>query len=134
MLIERKDIEVAKERLGSQNALIMAELLELDDFDVKNLKSCCPYHDENTASFIYNKKNHTFHCFGCNKTVDIIDVLMEKGKTFLESAKFVFEKADLDYNFGYVSNSSFGIRPVINLKADVTVIGNGTIDNPYIVQ
>lgn len=41
---------------------------------------------------------------------------------------------DLDYNFGYVSNSSFGIRPVINLKADVTVIGNGTIDNPYIVQ
>ncbi|MCI8770212.1 MAG: AAA family ATPase [Lachnospiraceae bacterium] len=100
MLIERKDIEVAKERLGSQNALIMAELLELDDFDVKNLKSCCPYHDENTASFIYNKKNHTFHCFGCNKTVDIIDVLMEKGKTFLESAKFVFEKADLDYNFG----------------------------------
>lgn len=100
MLIERKDIEVAKERLGSQNALIMAELLELDDFDVKNLKSCCPYHDENTASFIYNKKNHTFHCFGCNKTVDIIDVLMEKGKTFLESAKFVFEKADWDYNFG----------------------------------
>jgi twinkle protein len=100
VLIERKDIEVAKERLGSQNALIMAELLELDDFDVKNLKSCCPYHDENTASFIYNKKNHTFHCFGCNKTVDIIDVLMEKGKTFLESAKFVFEKADLDYNFG----------------------------------
>lgn len=100
MLIEKTDIEKAKDKLGDNNAFLMAELLELENFDDKNLKACCPYHNEDTASFIYNKKNKTFHCFGCNKTVDIIDVLMEKGNTFLEAARYLFEKADIEYSFG----------------------------------
>ena len=100
MLIEKTDIEKAKDKLGDNNAFLMAELLELENFDDKNLKACCPYHNEDTASFIYNKKNKTFHCFGCNKTVDIIDVLMEKGNTFLEAAKYLFEKAGIEYSFG----------------------------------
>lgn len=100
MLIEKADIEKAKDKLGDNNAFLMAELLELENFDDKNLKACCPYHNEDTASFIYNKKNKTFHCFGCNKTVDIIDVLMEKGNTFLEAAKYLFEKAGIEYSFG----------------------------------
>lgn len=100
MLIEKTDIEKAKDKLGDNNAFLMAELLELENFDDKNLKACCPYYNEDTASFIYNKKNKTFHCFGCNKTVDIIDVLMEKGNTFLEAAKYLFEKAGIEYSFG----------------------------------
>lgn len=100
MLIDKKDIDKAKEKLGDDNAFIMAELLELDSFDEKDLKACCPYHSEDTASFIYNKKNHTMHCFGCNRTVDIIDVLMEKGNTFLEAVKFLFDKAGISYSFG----------------------------------
>lgn len=100
MLIENADIEKAKTKLGDENAFLMAELLELENFDEKNLKACCPYHHEDTASFIYNKKNHSMHCFGCNKTVDIIDVLMEKGHTFLEAVKYLFEKAGIEYSFG----------------------------------
>ena len=100
MLIDKKDIEKAKEKLGDKNAFLIADLLELDNFDEKNLKACCPYHNEDTASFIYNKGNYTFHCFGCNKTVDIIDVLMEKGNTFLEAAKYLFDKANVEYSFG----------------------------------
>lgn len=100
MLIDKNDIEKAKEKLGVQNAHLMAELLELENFDEKNLKACCPYHNEDTPSFIYNKKNYTWHCFGCNQTVDLIDVLMEKGSTFLEASQFLFEKAKMDYSFG----------------------------------
>ena len=33
---------------------------------------------------------------------------------------------------GYV-NSSSGIRPVINLKADVGITGSGTSSDPYVV-
>ena len=33
----------------------------------------------------------------------------------------------------YVYNS-FGVRPVINLKADVTITGGGTINNPYTIS
>lgn len=78
----------------------MAELLELENFDEKNLRACCPYHNEDTPSFIYNKKNKTWHCFGCDKTVDIIDILMGKGETFLGTVKYLFEKADIPYSFG----------------------------------
>lgn len=100
MLIEKELIKKAKEKLGDENAVIMADLLGLDHFDEKNLKACCPYHDEDTASFIYNKKNYSFHCFGCSKTVDMIDILMEQGKTFLEAVKYLFDKAGISYSFG----------------------------------
>lgn len=36
----------------------------------------------------------------CNKTVDIIDVLMGKGRTFLESVQFLFDKAGIECSFG----------------------------------
>ena len=98
MLIDKGLIEQAKEKLGDENAFIMAELLDLENFDKKNLKACCPYHREDTASFIYNKKNQTFHCFGCSKTVDIIDVLMEKGSTFVDAVKQLCKKAELEFS------------------------------------
>jgi len=33
LLIEKQDIEKAKEKLGDNNAVIIAELLELDNYD-----------------------------------------------------------------------------------------------------
>lgn len=100
MTIDKDLIEKAKEKLGDENALIMAELLELVDFDEKNLKACCPYHKEDTPSFVYNKKDYRFKCFGCGIMVDIIDVLIEKGSTFLDAVKFLFDKAGIKYSFG----------------------------------
>lgn len=100
MLVEKSLIEKAKATLGDNNAFLMAELLNIEDFDGKNLRACCPYHLEDTPSFIYNKKNYSFHCFGCGITVDIIDVLMEKGYSFLQSVKYLFDKANITYSFG----------------------------------
>ena len=99
MLVNKKDIEKAKEKLGDDNVVIIAELLELEDFDEKNLKACCPYHNEDTASFIYNKNGYYFKCFGCGKTVDVIDVYMEtQNATFLEAVQWLFEKADIEFS------------------------------------
>lgn len=100
MIVEKALIKKAKEKLGNRNAELIAKILELPDYDNKNQKACCPYHSENTPSFIYNPKNFSFHCFGCGKNVDLIDVLMEKGKSFLDAAKFVFEQAEVDCSFG----------------------------------
>lgn len=99
MLIEKADIEKAKEKLGDNNAFIISDLLELDNFDEKNLKACCPYHNEDTASFIYDKKRHRFKCFGCGKNVDLIDVLMEKGRSFVDSVKYLMNKAEIEFSF-----------------------------------
>lgn len=100
MLIESEKILEAKEKLGDENAFIMAEALGLDDFDERNLKTCCPYHEEDTPSFIYDKKRMRFHCFSCQKTVDILDVFMEKGMTYIEACEKLFEAAKIPYSFG----------------------------------
>lgn len=102
MLIDKEQIRKAKEKLGDQNAMIMAKYLGLQNFDERNLKSCCCFHAEDTPSLIYNPKNYTFHCFGCQKTVDLIDVLMQDGLTYIESARKLFELADIPYSFGEV--------------------------------
>lgn len=100
MLIDKELIIKAKEKLGDKNATIMAEMLGLEDFDERNLKSRCPYHLEDTPSFIYNKKNYSFHCFGCQKTVDIIDVYMQRGYTYIGAVQKLFEIAEMPYSFG----------------------------------
>ena len=64
ILVDRKLIMKAKETLGDRNAIIMAEELGLEDFDEKNLKACCCFHEEETPSLIFNPKNYTFHCLG----------------------------------------------------------------------
>lgn len=86
--------------MGEKNALIMAHELEIEDFDETNLKSCCPYHAEDTPSFIYNPKNHTFHCFGCQKTVDIIDVFIQKGDTYIQAVSKLFDLVGMKHTFG----------------------------------
>lgn len=79
----------------------MAEALGLQDFDDKNLKSCCCFHQEDTPSLIYNPKNYTFHCFGCQKTVDIIDVFMLKEHlSYIEAVKKLFDLAGIKHSFG----------------------------------
>lgn len=100
MIVDKDKIAEAKSKLGDRNAEIIAEELGLQDYDAKNRKSCCPYHDEKTASFIYNNKNYNFHCFGCNKNVDIIDVFMEKGLTYIESVEKLFDLVGMPHSFG----------------------------------
>lgn len=101
LLIDRDKINEAKEQLGDDNALLMAEMLHLEDFDEHNLKALCCFHHEDTPSLIYNPKNYTFHCFGCQKTVDIIDVFMQtQGMSYMEAVQALFEKAGIRHSFG----------------------------------
>ena len=74
--------------------------MELNDFDDRQYKALCCFHNEKTPSLIYNPKNYTFHCFGCEKTIDIIDAFMLKGATYIEAVQQLFEKAGIPYSFG----------------------------------
>ena len=42
----------------------------------------------------------------------------------------VYSDGNLNY---YLVHDANGVRPVINLKADILFYGNGTMDNPYVV-
>lgn len=100
MIVEQDKIREAKEILGTRNADLMVDWLGISDYDSRNMRSCCPFHSEKTPSFIYNQKAHNFHCFGCGMTVDVIDVLMQKGHTFLSACRVLFEEAGIQHSFG----------------------------------
>ena len=101
MQIDRETILQAKEKLGDRNAQIIVEELGITDFDEKNMKCCCPFHQEDHASFFYNKKAFNFRCFGsCGRSYDILDVFMYKGATYAEACRKLFELAEMPYSFG----------------------------------
>lgn len=101
MIIDHDKVMEAKEILGDRNATLMAEMLQLEDYDENNMKALCCFHHEDTPSLIYNPKNYTFHCFGCQKTVDIIDVYMQtQHLTYIEAVQKLFEEVGIHYSFG----------------------------------
>lgn len=97
MIIDNNIIKKAKEKLGDRNADLIAELLDVDKWDARNKKGCCPFHSENTPSFIYNPKSFSMHCFGCGNNTDIIDAYMHTGKSYLEACKALFDEAEINY-------------------------------------
>lgn len=97
MVVDNERLEQAKNKIGDRTADLIAEILQVENYDARNKKSCCPFHDEKTPSFVYHSKKHSFHCFGCGKNADIITALIEgKHKTFSEAAAMVFDLAGMD--------------------------------------
>lgn len=91
----------AKEKLGDENADLIIEELGIPDYDRRNMKCRCPFHREDHASFIYNKKAFSFHCFGaCGRSYDLIDAYMANGATYARACQKLFERAGVPYVFG----------------------------------
>lgn len=101
MNIDKDLIQEAKEKLGDKNAFIIAEIQKLKGFDEKNLKAFSPLREETVASYVYDRKRFRFKDFGsASYSADIIDALMENGKTFLEACQYLFNQAGIAYSFG----------------------------------
>ena len=52
MQIDHDVILQAKEKLGDENARIIIEELGVTDYDERDMKCCCPFHQEDHASFM----------------------------------------------------------------------------------
>lgn len=100
MLVELDKIIAAKQAISEQAPDMIAELLHVEKWDSHNKRGCCPFHAENTPSFIWDKKRNSFHCFGCSKNVDILDAYMENGMTYMQAVQKLFELAGVKYAFG----------------------------------
>ena len=102
-MIDKSKIEEAKAKIGDNAADIMADVLQIENYDSKNKKGLCCFHNEKTPSFIYDSKRQRFHCFSCQKSVDIVDSFMEgKHLTFNEAVSKVFELAGMEVPMGEV--------------------------------
>jgi DNA primase len=47
----------------------------------------CPFHDEDTPSFMVNEQKGVYFCHGCKRGGDAVSYLREKGKTFGEAMR-----------------------------------------------
>lgn len=102
MLVEKEKIEKAKEAIAEETPDLIAEMLNVEKWDARNKKGCCVVHKEDTPSMVWDKKRNSFHCFGCNRNIDIIDAFMMTGDTYIQAVQKLFEKAGVTYAFGEV--------------------------------
>lgn len=100
MIVPKELVVEARKKLGDEAAEIISQDLKIEGWDSKNLKGRCPFHDEETASFVWNSKEKFFKCFGCSKVYGILNHYMKfNGLTYLESLEKLFEQTNTEFNF-----------------------------------
>lgn len=140
MQIDTSIITQAKEKLGDANAELIIKELGVTDYDARNMRCCCPFHQEDHASFIYNKKGYNFHCFGtCGRSFDLIDACMLNGKTYTEAVQQLLDLADMPFaipehhvktkrSYHYPKEEPKGDRPDVDAYLGTRCISKKTAD------
>ncbi len=63
----------------------------------REMKGCCPFHNEKTPSFYVNDDKGFYHCFGCGAHGDVIRFLTDgMGLPFMEAVKQLAAEAGLE--------------------------------------
>lgn len=95
----------AKEILGDDIAITIAEYLHIEKFDKHSLKGCCPFHKEDTPSFIWDKKDKVWTCFGCGRRYGIIDMYTETEGSYQSALKKLFKETGIEDKFSLNNNN-----------------------------
>lgn len=91
-MIEQESIENLKNRLDVVD--VVGSYIELKKSGA-NFKANCPFHGENTPSFVVSPAKQIYHCFGCGVGGDSIKFVMEYEKLNYPEA---IEKLASQYN------------------------------------
>ena len=105
-MIDKTSIEELKSRLDIVD--VIGNYIELKKAG-SSYKALCPFHDEDTPSFVVSPAKQIFHCFGCGKGGDAIAFVMEYEKLSYPEA---IEKLAAMYNFSlrYTNESNNSVK------------------------
>jgi len=106
-MITKESIENLKSHLDVVD--IISQFIELKKTGA-NFKACCPFHGEETASFVVSPAKQIYHCFGCGVGGDSIKFVMEHEKlSYPEAleklASMVNVSLEHDNNFKKIDSS-----------------------------
>jgi len=109
-MITKESIENLKSHLDVVD--IISQFIELKKTGA-NFKACCPFHGEETPSFVVSPTKQIYHCFGCGAGGDSIKFVMEHEKlTYPEAleklASMTNVSLEYDNNFKKIDSSILG--------------------------
>jgi len=88
----------AKEKIRDDSIETIVRDLKIENWDGDKLKGNCPFHNENSSSFIWNDKTSSFHCFGCNKNYDIMNhYIVHYGMTSRQAIDKIVSFSGIDF-------------------------------------
>jgi len=108
-MITKNSIENLKSNLDVVD--VVSQFLELKKAGA-NFKACCPFHGEETPSFVVSPAKQIYHCFGCGVSGDSIKFVMEYEKL---SYPETLEKLASMYNVSLEYDNNYK-------KQDTTII------------
>ena len=115
-MIDKTSIEELKSRLDIVD--VIGNYIELKKAG-SSYKALCPFHDEDTPSFVVSPAKQIFHCFGCGKGGDAIAFVMEYEKLSYPEA---IEKLAAMYNFSLRYTNESNNSSVKNLFKALEII------------
>ena len=87
-------------------------------------KALCPFHDEKTPSFMVQKGDSHYHCFGCGAHGDAISFLMSHQKlTFVDAVESLAQRFHINLDYAESTNTASGpnkidLKAALNYAAD----------------
>lgn len=72
-----------------------------------NYKACCPFHAEQTPSFVVNEAKQIFHCFGCGEGGDVFSFVQKHKKVdFSQAVEMVANALNIAIEYDKSQNPS----------------------------
>ena len=94
-------IKEAEQMLGNEEqAIEIAKLMNLRNFDEQKLTASSPFSSDSNPSFIWNKKDLCYHDFSNGGNYSIINAYMyANNETYAQALKRLFDRCHIEFDF-----------------------------------